>query len=143
MLHHHGLLDKLLSVFRDPIDKDTIRKYIVKLDTGTGDYGDFVNVKISTKRDIAVENDVPVILYGSGSSAYIKGPPREIVIDGAFGDWAGIDNHPDETNEDTVDGNPNIDITEYRSMVMEEADPIRSSVSNLCRSSTPATGQLS
>ncbi|MCK5559876.1 MAG: hypothetical protein KAJ51_04760, partial [Thermoplasmata archaeon] len=98
------------------IQQGTTEKYVIEIDTNPSKDSDFVSVKINSADDISVSNDIPVILYGSGASAYIRAPPAAINIDGAFGDWLNIEKHQDDLYEETANGNPNVDLREYCSI---------------------------
>ena len=54
-----------------------------------------------------------VILNGDSAAAYLRTPPEEIQIDGAFGDWQNHEKYQDGLADQTADGNPNIDLREY------------------------------
>ena len=95
------------------IEKDTTKKYSVQLDITDTNYANFMNVNINDAQDISVSKNVPVTLSGTGASGYFKASPAKITIDGAFGDWIGIEKITDEEeDQDTVD-NENVDIASY------------------------------
>jgi hypothetical protein len=100
------------------IKKDLTKKYLVKLDISSAKNGESMVLKINAPKDINVANHVPIILSGSGASAYIKSSPKGIMIDGAFGDWENIEKIRD-IDDDAVE-NPNIDIKNYAVVESEE-----------------------
>jgi len=88
------------------------------LNTATAEESDFASVQIKCPEDILVENNIPVILQGTGSSAYINSPPDEIIIDGAFGDWSHVEKISDDDSEPV--SNPNVDASKYAIVESED-----------------------
>ena len=62
--------------------------------------------------------DVPYRIVGNGGKAYFGGLPQEIVIDGAFGDWQGVQKGSDAIGDV---GDKNIDLREYASRIESNA----------------------
>jgi hypothetical protein len=94
------------------VKKDTTIKERVTLDYELISPGTAVKVKIDSPEDIILSDvEIPVQLLGTGSTAYVKELPNEIVIDGVFGDWKNIDKTDDE-DEYSLE-NPNINILNY------------------------------
>jgi hypothetical protein len=94
------------------IEKDSTEKYTVKLDTSNIAPSSCVSLKIDSEKDIKItNNDMPVILSGTGASAYVKTSPDKIVIDGAFGDWNNVEMIEDIDSR-TVN-NLNVNISNY------------------------------
>jgi hypothetical protein len=93
------------------IDKNTKKSYKLKLNTSNVKNAAAMSLMINSSEDISVAEDLPVLLQGAGSTAYIKTPPTGISIDGLFGDWAGINKLSDL---DAVPvSNPNVNISQY------------------------------
>ncbi|MEM3396925.1 MAG: helix-hairpin-helix domain-containing protein [Thermoplasmata archaeon] len=91
-----------VSLPKNTISKDeeiVIRATAKSLSEGQG-----YNFKVTQ-----ISTDVPYLITGSGGSAYFGALPAEIVIDGAFGDWAGKNKGIDAKG----DAKPDTDLVEY------------------------------
>ncbi|MEM4161361.1 MAG: right-handed parallel beta-helix repeat-containing protein, partial [Thermoplasmata archaeon] len=64
-----------------------------------------------------VATDVPYRIVGNGGKAYYGSLPSGIVIDGAFGDWQGVEKDTDGSG----DAGQNIDLREYASAIAGNA----------------------
>ncbi|MEM4293419.1 MAG: DUF835 domain-containing protein, partial [Thermoplasmata archaeon] len=64
-----------------------------------------------------VNTNVPCRIVGSGGKAYFGSLPSGIVIDGAFGDWQGVQKGSDASG----DAGQNIDLREYASAIASNA----------------------
>ncbi|MEM3444811.1 MAG: NosD domain-containing protein [Thermoplasmata archaeon] len=64
-----------------------------------------------------VATDVPYRIVGNGGKAYYGSLPSGIVIDGAFGDWQGVEKDTDASG----DASQNIDLREYASTIASKA----------------------
>ncbi len=58
----------------------------------------------------------PITFSGEPTICYFKNAPSEIVIDGAFADWANIQPNFDYPGEYSINGNPDIDIRDFRNV---------------------------
>ncbi|MEM4308454.1 MAG: NosD domain-containing protein [Thermoplasmata archaeon] len=65
----------------------------------------------------SVDTNVPYRIVGNGGKAYFGSLPSGIVIDGAFGDWQGVEKGSDVSG----DASQNIDLREYASAIASNA----------------------
>jgi hypothetical protein len=101
------------------------RELMVSLDTSALRATSVVNIEL---KDVLAFTSfmsepatVPVTISGEGYTGYVGSAPDRIVIDGAFGDWAGVKGYPDNIEDSTIEGNTNIDIREHRTVEASNA----------------------
>jgi hypothetical protein len=101
-----------------PKKSETIKVF---LNANNVSNGQIVNIDLAEQELYQLNPDnIPVTIHGEPVCGYYNQSPSEIIIDGAFGDWQWIENHKDDLNESTISNNPNIDITEYRSIKLND-----------------------
>ncbi|UCH89352.1 MAG: hypothetical protein JSV49_01510, partial [Thermoplasmata archaeon] len=102
------------------LNAEETMEFVVEVDTSTipaETVLDFEITKVAASLESQDTNTaVPITLSGSGYKGYVKTAPDEIRIDGAFGDWANIVGFDDEEAENSINGNINIDLREYRTV---------------------------
>jgi len=93
------------------VEKDETYTQIIQLFTNSCNPGEFIGFGISSEEDISADN-ATVTLIGHGAKAYFIRSPDKISIDGAFGDWADIEDRKD-VDEEAIQ-NKNVDLNEYK-----------------------------
>ena len=95
------------SISSFPIEPAGRQVVDVRVDATSAQAGQLATAFVKASDVASSFSEVQVI--GDGARAYVKTPPKMIVIDGAFGDWA---NRTVQHNDSTPVSNPNVKISD-------------------------------
>ncbi|MCK5562442.1 MAG: lamin tail domain-containing protein, partial [Thermoplasmata archaeon] len=108
-----GVIQQIQAPLPITLLQDETRNFTIELDVTAAARGSLIKAWVAKPEDITLDQGT-VTLNGCGSNSYVRAPPDDIIIDGAFGDWRPstiIDVYSDEDPEAVK--NKNVDLQEY------------------------------